>query len=193
VIKQHMPLNFGRLFGNTRVILDARECAMEKPSHVALQSSTFSSYKNCNTANSVVGCTPRGAVSFISNSYGGSASDRQIIERSSLCHSGNMFEKGDSIMADRGMMMQDLFACKNVLVNTPHMLRGKSQLEPHEVIHDRRVASKRIHIERVIGLAKTFKILRSKISVKKIQEAEKIIFICFNIVNFRSCIVRPYA
>jgi len=96
-------------------------------------------------------------------------------------------------MADRGMMVQDLFACKNVLVNTPHMLRGKSQLEPHEVIHDRRVASKRIHIERVIGLAKTFKILQNKISIKKIQAAEKLIFICFSIVNFRNCIVGPSA
>lgn len=71
VVKQHMPLSFGRLFGSTRVILDATECALEKPSHVALQSSTFSSYKNCNTVKTVVGCTPRGAVSLISDSYGG--------------------------------------------------------------------------------------------------------------------------
>jgi hypothetical protein len=36
-------------------------------------------------------------------------------------------------------------------VNTPTMLKGKSQLETEEIIRDRRVVSKRIHIEHVIG------------------------------------------
>lgn len=32
----------------------------------------------------MIGCTPKGAVSFVSKAYGGSASDRQIIENSEL-------------------------------------------------------------------------------------------------------------
>jgi len=88
-----------------------------------------------------------------------------------------MFSYGDSIMADRGIMVQDLFTSKNVLVNTPHMLKGKSQLEPGDVIYDRKVTSKRIHIERVIGLAKTFKILQRKTSIKRVQDADKLIFV----------------
>ena len=50
--------------------------------------------------------------------------------------------------------MQDLMASKDVKVNTPNLLKGRSQLEPDIVIKDRRVASKRIHVERIIGLAK---------------------------------------
>lgn len=192
-VNQHMPKGFGRLFPTTRVILDATECPIEKSANVALQSTTFSSYKNCNTVKTMIGCTPRGAVCFVSDSYGGSTSDRQMIERSPLCTNASMFASGDSIMADRGIMVQDLFAVKDVKVNTPHMLRGKSQLEPHEVIHDRRVASKRIHIERVIGLAKTFKILRNKMSLRKLRDAGKIVFVCFVINNFRNCIVGPFA
>ena len=141
-----MPLSFGQMFPSTRVILDATECVMNKPSHVAVQSSTFSSYKNKNTVKTMIGCTPRGAVCFISESYGGSTSDRQIIERSPLCTEPGYFTSGDSIMADRGIMVQDLFASKNVPVNTPHMLKGKSQPEPEQVVHDRLVAAKRIHI-----------------------------------------------
>ena len=49
---------------------------------------------------------------------------------------------GDSIMSERGIMVQDLFACQDVFVNTPTMLKGKSQLETNEVVHDRRVTSK---------------------------------------------------
>ena len=192
-VHQHMPKSFRKAFPTTRVILDATECPVEKSSNIALQSTTFSSYKNCNTVKTMIGCTPRGAVCFVSDSYGGSTSDRQIIERSPLCNKSDMFTSGDSIMADRGIMVQDLFAAKDVKVNTPHMLRGKSQLEPDEVIYDRRVASKRIHVERVIGLAKTFKILQNKMCVKKIPDAGKIIFVCFVINNFRNCIVGPFA
>ncbi|WAR12292.1 hypothetical protein MAR_026472 [Mya arenaria] len=44
-----------------------------------------------------------------------------------------------TVMADRGIMVQDLFASKNVAVNTPTMLCGKSQLEP-EAVHSQRQA-----------------------------------------------------
>ncbi|XP_064605006.1 uncharacterized protein LOC135470158 isoform X2 [Liolophura sinensis] len=162
VVQQTMPKSFAKQFGSTRVVLDATEVPIAKPAHVNAQSVTFSTYKNRNTLKTMIGCTPRGLVSFVSESYEGSASDRQIIERSALLN-GDMFSPNDSIMADRGILVQDLFANQDVFVNTPTMLKGKSQLEPTDVIHDRRIASKRIHVERVIGLGKTFKILRKEL------------------------------
>jgi hypothetical protein len=50
-----------------------------------------------------------------------------------------MFDKGDSVMADRGIMVQDLFACQGVMVNIPTFLKGKSQLDPQEVVKDKRI------------------------------------------------------
>ena len=192
VIEDHMPVNFARLFPTTKIILDATEIPIEKPSNTAAQSITFSTYKNRNTAKTMIGCTPRGVVTYISDAYGGSVSDRQIIERSSLI-AKYPFCSGDSIMADRGIMVQDLFASKNVKVNTPHMLKGKHQLAPAELVEDRRIASKRIHVERVIGLCKTFKILKKEMKSKRLQLANRIIFICFMINNFRSSIVGKFA
>lgn len=46
-----------------------------------------------------------------------------------------MFKKGDSITAER--TVQDLFACRDVAVNTPTFLKGKSLLDPQEVMRDR--------------------------------------------------------
>ena len=40
------------------------------------------------------------------------------------------------------------------------MLKGKSHLKPKEIVRDRRVASKRIHVEPEMGLAKKINILR---------------------------------
>ena len=65
----------------------------------------------------MIGVTPRGIISYLSSSYGGSVSDRQIIERSSLVRNTSLFDRQDSILADRGIMVQDLFSSMNVLVN----------------------------------------------------------------------------
>ena len=104
-----------------------------------------------------------------------------------------MFQSGDSIMADREIMVQDKFANQDVLVNTPTMLSGRSQLEPNELVKDRRVASKRIHIERIIGLAKSYKILKKEMCQSRVQLGARIIYICFALANFRNSIVHKYA
>lgn len=108
-IKQRMPTDFSKKIGNTRVILDATEQPIQKPSNVDAQSKTWSSYKHKNTLKTMIGITPNGAASFVSSAYAGSASDRQIIERSTLLDC-DKFSSGDSIMADRGIMTKDLFA-----------------------------------------------------------------------------------
>lgn len=179
IVEETMPCDFKSKFPNTRVILDATEISIQKPSDVNAQCATWSTYKHRNTLKTMVGCTPRGAVSYISDAYGGSTSGR--------------FKSGDSIMADRGIMVQDLFAAKDVFVNTPTMLKGKSQLNPDEVVRDRRVASKRIHIERIIGLSKRFKILKNELPQSKLFLGSRIIYICFAITNFRKSIVNRYA
>ena len=117
------PLDFKSKYSGTRVILDGTEFFVQKPSVVQDQSATWSSYKNHSTLKSMIGISPRGVVTHVSQTYGGCTSDRQIIERSDLVKKG-MFEKGNSIMADRGIMVQDIFACIDVKVNTPTMLRG---------------------------------------------------------------------
>ena len=96
-------------------------------------------------------------------------------------------------MADRGIMVQDLFASKDVKVNTPTMLKGKSQLEEHEVVGDRRIASKRIHVERVIGLAKTYKILKKELPAHRLFLGNRIINVCFQLTLFRRSIVSKNA
>ena len=44
------------------------------------------------------------------------------------------------------------------------------------VLHDRKIASKRVHVERVIGLAKTYAILKSPLSTSETLLASDIIF-----------------
>jgi hypothetical protein len=135
----------------------------------------------------MIGISPRGVTTYVSPAVGGSASDRQIIENSNLLD--GRFGAGDSIMADRGILVQDLFAAQNVIVNTPTTMKGKNQLPAETVVKDRRISSKRVHVERVIGLAKTYKILQYELDHSKTPYGGRILFVCFVLANFRRSIV----
>ena len=80
-----MPEAFKSEYPNIRLIIDATEFSVERPSSVLSQASTFSAYKNKNTA-------PSGAISFVPQTYEGSISDRKLVELSGLL---NKLKAGD--------------------------------------------------------------------------------------------------
>ena len=190
VVNFFMPSDFRRKFPKTRVVLDGTECPIKTPKLPLAQQATFSTYKNRSTVKVLVGATPSGLVSFVSPAYGGSTSDRQIVERSSL---PSLCDSGDSIMADKGFAVQDMFAPFNVQVNIPTFFRNKNQMQSKTILHDRKVSSKRVHIERIIGLGKTYKILTQPMNHSETQLSSDIIFVCYMLCNFRSCIVSKTA
>lgn len=95
------PCDFFQKFPSTRVIIDGTEIPVKKPKPPVAQQSTFSTYKNRNTVKVLIGATPGGLISYISPAYGGSTSDRQIVERSPLT---NICEPGDSICQTKDSM-----------------------------------------------------------------------------------------
>ncbi|XP_074107222.1 uncharacterized protein LOC141532673 [Cotesia typhae] len=189
VVDFYMPEGFKKLYPSTRVIVDATEIPIDKPSNPIAQQATFSTYKNKNTVKVLVGGSPNGILCYHSAAYGGSTSDRQIVERSDLV---KKFQKGDSVMADRGFNVQDIFESQGVTVNIPHFLKGK-QLPSVTVLSDRKLASKRVHIERLIGLTKTYKILREPLNPNYTRLATKIFSICLILCNLRESVVNSAA
>ena len=61
------------------------------------------------------------------------------------------------------------------------------------VLRDRKISSKRVHIERLIGLAKTFKILKGPLNSTETKLASEIAYVCLTLCNFRKCIVPKHA
>ena len=186
LVKFFSPTDFSSKFPSTRVIIDGTEIPMLKPKFPVLQQSTYSSYKNKITVKILVGITPGGLVSFVSDAYGGSTSDRQICERSPL---SALCDPGDSIMADKGLNVQDLFMYSNVTINIPEFFKRKNRMSGETVAKDHKIASKRVHVERLIGLAKTFNILKKPLNDTESMLSDAIISVCFYLCNFRSCIV----
>ena len=105
VVIATMPDDFKDKFPNTRVIIDCTEVFCEMPSSLLLNSELFSSYKNHVTLKGLFGIAPSGAITFVSQLYTGSMSDREIVERSDFL--SQQFDDNDSIMADKGFSIED--------------------------------------------------------------------------------------
>jgi len=83
-ITANMPPEFKRKYPDTRIIIDCTKISAQVPDSLVLQKMMYSSYKHRVTYKGLVGITPSGAFSFISQLYPGSTSDREIVIRSGL-------------------------------------------------------------------------------------------------------------
>ena len=130
-----------------------------------------------------MGISPSGLTTFLPPLWGGQVSDREIVQQSILC-TGDLLEKGDSMMADRGFNIDDLLAPKGVTLNIPPFLDGQPQLTRKEVESTRRIAELRIHVERAIGRARRYEILNSPFPLNMASIADEIVSVCFWLTNF---------
>ena len=87
----------------------------------------------------LVGITPGGLCSYVSLAYGGSTSDRQIMERSTMPQDCDC---GDSMMADKGFDVQDIFTPYGITINSPTFFKTKNRMSAKSVFDDHKIASK---------------------------------------------------
>ena len=81
-VDQHMPADFKDKYSSTSVIMDCSEICCHMPQSLHLNSELFSSCKNHTSLKGLVGISPGGAITFISQLYTGHISDREIVKRS---------------------------------------------------------------------------------------------------------------
>jgi DDE superfamily endonuclease len=190
-----MPMCFREFNDKVVVIVDCFEVVAEKPSGAANQIHIYSQYKHNQTVKFLIGITPQGTVSFISEAWGGRSSDKHIIEESGLL---NNLLPNDILMADRGFKINDSVQFYRAKLAIPDFTRGKKQLHPLEVENTRKIASVRIHVERIIGLVKRkFGILQTTIPLEFLKKKktdqeptiDKIVKVCCCLVNLHPSII----
>ncbi|XP_062401089.1 uncharacterized protein LOC134092302 [Sardina pilchardus] len=150
-VRTSLPMCFRKHFPDCICIIDCFEIFMETPTDLKAKCQTYSKYKAHNTMKYLIGITPQGVISFISRGWGGRATDNFITANSGFLD--NLLP-GDLVLADRGFTIQDQVGLYCARVEIPAFTRGKKQLSPVELEDTRKLASVRIHVERVIGLAR---------------------------------------
>lgn len=186
LVMQYLPESFSE-FPNTRVVIDCTELYVQRPSNLKSQKQTWSSYKHWNTFKVLVGVTPDGHVSFLSPLFSGAITDREITVKSGLLEK---LEPGDNIMADRGFEIDEDLP-EGVTINLPSFkpTEGK-QFSITEVEKSQKIAVARVHVERVIGRIKSFRIIKHVMPLSLQPLAEKIFRVCAFLVNLQTPVMK---
>ena len=195
VLKQNMPQVFKQLYPNCRVIIDCSEIFIETPTCFSARSKTYSNYKKQNTVKFLIGVTPCGTISYLSECWGGRISDKNLTQESTFL---SLLEAGDIVLADRGFTVSEDIALQGARLEIPAFTRGKKQLSQQDVEMSKQLSKVRIHVERVIGLMKNrYTILKGPMPLNIIKHKgdtdvaniDKILVVCSALTNLGEPIV----
>ncbi|XP_042149189.1 uncharacterized protein LOC121837601 [Ixodes scapularis] len=180
-VAEHQPRCF-RDFPDTRLVIDGTEIRIQTPSSMDAQRQTFSPYKHGNTMKVLVGATPNGYVSFVSKAWGGSVSDRDMVLE---CGLFALLEPGDAVMMDKGFKVFDLLPA-GVKAYMPSFNKpSEGQMSKMNVTKTRKIASARVHIERVIRRIKEYHILDDGYPVNMADIGDAVFQSCAFLSNFK--------
>ena len=155
----------------TRLIIDRAEFPIRKPKGSESQRATYSTREKKYTVKVLIGATPEGLVSYVSQAYGGATTDKQIIEES--LSDLNVSEELQLDDLQNSFVNKNEHACEN---------RNRNLC----ALHDCEICKDKDYIERIVRQAKSFKILSEHMSRSETQMASHIAFVCFMLGNFKT-------
>lgn len=189
-----MPRQFVEAFGNrVAVIVDCFEVIIGRASNLKARAQTFPHNRNKHTLKYLIGITPRGAISFVSQGWGGPVSDEHVTENSSLL---NKLLPGDLVLADHGFDIREDsvggLMCAEVRAS------GHSRLNAKDVEETRQIAHLKFHVERLSGCVRTkYIILNGNVPVSMVLPCQgedvtfldKIVSVCCALTNMCPSVV----
>ena len=192
-LKKTMPMVFRKHYPRCIIIIDCFEIFLDRPTNLLARAQTYSKYKHHNTVKYLIGITPQGTVSYISEGWGGRTSDKYLAEHCSLL---NNLVPGDTILADRGFDISDSVGFYCSTLDIPAFTKGKTQLSGIEVEQTRNIANVRIHVECIIGnIRKKYSLLSATQPIDFVTSTEgtttldKIVLVSCALINMCDSVI----
>ncbi|XP_046407437.1 uncharacterized protein LOC124172074 [Ischnura elegans] len=182
-VLKRMPKCFDK-FRRVRVVLDCTEVRMSKFRCLRCRISSYSHYKCNHTVKFMIGVTPAGVISFLSEAYGGRASDKKIFEESGLVNM--LLPYIDEVMVDKGFLIKSICEAHGINVIHPPFLRKAKQFSKADALATSDIAKARVHVERVIDRVKRFKILSDTVPTTLLPYIDQIMLIACSLTNLSS-------
>ncbi len=177
-----MPKSFKVHFKNVRAIIDCSEIECEKSGNLRQRVLTYSQYKSRHTVKFLIAVAPSGEIMFISQAYGGRATDTEITANSGFL---DLLESGDVLLGDKGFpsIEQDINNSGALLVMPPFK-SGDRQLSEKENREGYEIASVRVHVERAIERMKRFEAL-NYIKISQMKNVDEMLVIVSFLCNLQ--------
>ena len=182
-----MPECFKDTYPNARVMIDCTELFCQKPSSLTIQSSLFSHYRHDITYKGLVGVSPSGTITFISELYDGSTPGVEIVKKCGILNK-ELWKKDDDLMAGRGFTIKKTvwaFRCSSQHV----FLLSKERSAFRERSNGKSYAV-RTHVERAIQRIKYFRQIRTEIPLTMHEYINQIWTVSSLICNFMPPLIK---
>ena len=176
-------------YPNVRCIIDCVEFKIETLSSLVLHKMMYSDYKNHTNVKTLAGIAPGGGFTFISNTYPGSISDKEIVVKSVFLNP-NLLEQCDIVMADRGFSIEDYLKPLGVSLEIPSFLKGRDQCTIKETVKSQQIATERIHVERMMQCLKCYHIFDRVLPINMLGSLNQIISVYALLSNFQEPILK---
>ena len=171
-------------FSNVRIVLDCTEVFAQTPGSLQNHRQIFSNYKHHSTVKFLVGMSPSGAIIYISDMWGGRASDKKITQESTDLL--NALDAGNKVMVDRGFTIAEDLPPGVQLIIPPFKDKKTGQFTARQLEYSEKISVARIHVERAMRAIKEFRILESEVRMSCIDNFCNIFKACAFLVNFKT-------
>ena len=131
----------------------------------------------------LIGISPTGFITFLSDCYGGRTSDDEYICADSGFY--DLLERDDEIMTDRGFLIKEHLLLRFRHLGVPPGARIKTQMTSEECKRTKDVANLRIHVERAIN-----RILKYTLPITMLQHADHIVRTCAALCNVKPRLIQ---
>ena len=189
-IRAALPVAFKAYHSNCESVIDCFEIQIAKPSSAMSQTMSWSDYKKCNSLKYLISSTPDGFINFISRGKPGRTSDMELLRTSGYL---DRVRPGSTVLADRGFkeLESELAEIGCRLVRPPSVKKDQP-LSRDEVRQMRTIAGLRIHVERVIGRLRVFRMIdiHASMPVNTVDLADSAVAVACGVVNLHQRIVK---
>lgn len=170
-----------------RIILDCTEMFTDRPNKMDNQKAVYSPYKHHVTGKGLIGIAPNGIITYSSELYPGSLSDKKIVQH---CGVTDQLEIGDNVLADKGFLIRDDLPY-GVNLNVPSFLTTP-QFTKVQIRLTEFFAKARVHVERAINRLKNYRILHF-LPAEFFPMANEIFQVCVALSNFQNPLISEVA
>ncbi|XP_075553280.1 uncharacterized protein LOC142585991 isoform X1 [Dermacentor variabilis] len=179
-ILNNMPSHF-KQYPRVRGVVDCTEIPVERSRCVKCQLLTYSQYKSTYTVKFLICVSPAGTITFISEAFGGRASDKAITAECAILEKFESFT--DDIMVDRGFFIDDLCTARAIGVIRPPFAKKDCQFDRNDALRTADIARAWVHVERAIQRVKIFKLFNSTLSWEMLPYINELFTVACGLTN----------